>query len=167
MIATTTLNEIRKHHPCGDGWAKLLSHLGKTTPDDELLSLETVFESNGLNDALWCLRASDAPEEQIRHFSRLCALDVIHLWNAPEVVWKYLETGDESLRQEVRDAAEAADAALRATIWATIWATAEAVEAALRAAIWATYRQRAAAEAKQVARFKEMFCTVAKATGEK
>ena len=145
MIATTTLNEIRKHRPCVDGWAKLLSHLGKTAPDDEPLSLETVFESNGLNDALWCLRASDASEDQIRHFSRLCALDVIHLWDAPEVVRRYLETGDESLRQEARDAADAEEVAL--------------AKVAARAAA------RAAVEAKQVARFKEMFCTIAKATG--
>lgn len=37
-------------------------------------------------------------------FARLCALDVIHLWDAPDVVVRYLKTGDESLR----DAAEAA-----------------------------------------------------------
>ena len=111
---------------------KLLKYLGKTETDDEPLSLLPVLEGNGLNGALWCLRASDASEDQIRHFSRLCALDVIHLWDAPEVVRRYLETGDESLRQEARDAAEAAEAALRAASWDA----AEAAEAALRAASW-------------------------------
>ena len=26
----TTLNRIRAHDPCADGWRKLLTHLGKT-----------------------------------------------------------------------------------------------------------------------------------------
>src|SRR5690606_35325923 len=34
----------------------------------------------------------------MRAFARQCALDVIHLWEAPDVVRRYLETGDESLR---------------------------------------------------------------------
>ena len=54
---TTTLDKIREHRPCADGWEKLLSHLGKTKADDEPLALETILDSNGLNDALWCVRA--------------------------------------------------------------------------------------------------------------
>ena len=53
----TTLNAIRAHSPCKDGWEKLLTHLGKTRPDDDPLDLLTVLESNGLDDAIWCLRA--------------------------------------------------------------------------------------------------------------
>ena len=44
----------------------------------------------------------------LRRFARLCALDVIHLWDAPDVVRKYLEIGDESIRAAARDAAWAA-----------------------------------------------------------
>ena len=51
----------------------------------------------------------------LREFARKCALDVIHLWSAPDVVRKYLETGDESLRDAARAAAW--DAA-RAAAWA-------------------------------------------------
>lgn len=54
---TTTLNAIRQHSPCEDGWRNLLDHLGKTKADDEPVSFRTILESNGLNDALWCLRA--------------------------------------------------------------------------------------------------------------
>src|SRR5574343_598337 len=43
-------------------------------------------------------------EPQLREFARRYALQVIHLWDAPDVVRQYLETGDESLR----DAAQAA-----------------------------------------------------------
>ena len=52
----TTLNKIRDAHPCEEGWTKLLRHLDKTKADDEPLALLTILESNGLDDALWCVR---------------------------------------------------------------------------------------------------------------
>lgn len=55
--ATTTLKAIRAHSPCENGWQKLLNHLGKTKADAEPLSILTIIESNGIDDALWCLRA--------------------------------------------------------------------------------------------------------------
>jgi len=42
----------------------------------------------------------------LRKFARLCALDVVHLWDAPDVVIRYLKTGDNSLRYAVWDAAK-------------------------------------------------------------
>ena len=54
---TTTLNAIRERSPCEDGWEKLLKHLGKKKADDEPLAFSTILESNGLDDALWCLRS--------------------------------------------------------------------------------------------------------------
>jgi hypothetical protein len=53
----TTLNLIRSHSPCTSRWEKLLKYLGKTKADDEPLSIATILESNGLDDAVWCLRA--------------------------------------------------------------------------------------------------------------
>jgi len=53
----TTLNRIRACSPCTEGWTKLLSSLGKTKADDEPLSMTDIIDSNGLDDALWCLRA--------------------------------------------------------------------------------------------------------------
>jgi len=44
----------------------------------------------------------------LRLFARHCALDVIDLWNAPDVVIEYLKTGDDNLRIKARDAANAA-----------------------------------------------------------
>jgi hypothetical protein len=77
-----------------------------------------------------------------REFARWCALQVIELWDAPEVVRQYLTTGDESLRDAARDAAWAAarDAAWDAA-WAAAWAAARAAAwAAARAAAWAAAR---------------------------
>lgn len=57
----TTLNAIRKHSPCKGGWENLLKYLGKTKADDEPILFSTIAESNGIDDALWCLRS--LPEE--------------------------------------------------------------------------------------------------------
>ncbi len=62
----TTLNKIRKHDPCSDGWAKLLKHLGKSKADDEPVSIITILDSNGVDDALWALRAVEGRDREIR-----------------------------------------------------------------------------------------------------
>ena len=41
----------------------------------------------------------------LRAFARSCALDVANLWDCPDIVIKYLETGDESLRDGANAAA--------------------------------------------------------------
>ena len=73
--------------------------------------------------------------DTLRKFARRCALDVIHLWDAPEVVVRYLKTGDESIRVAAwvaaRDAARdaAGDAA-----WDAARAAWDAARDAARAA---------------------------------
>ena len=76
----------------------------------------------------------------LRAFARQCALDVIHLWDAPQVVRDYLTTGDESLRDVTMDAARAAS-------WDAAWDAAMAVWDAARAALAAREAARAAARA--------------------
>ena len=75
----TTLNKIREKSPCTNGWKKLLAHLGKTQADDEPLSLITILDSNGLADALWCLRAVEGYDREIRLYTVWCARQVQHL----------------------------------------------------------------------------------------
>jgi len=72
----TTLNQIRDESPCADGWKKLLTHLGKTQADDEALSILTILESNGLADALWCLRSVTGHDREIRLYTVWCARQV-------------------------------------------------------------------------------------------
>ena len=109
MTTTTTLNAIRDKKPCTNGWRRLLTHLGKTSPDDEPLPLTVILDSNGLDDCLWCLRCL-GPEHDgwIRQFARESASDVLHLWNAPQVVRDYLATGNKELRAAAGEAAGAA-----------------------------------------------------------
>ena len=70
MTTTVTLKQIRKHSPCQDGWEKLLKHKGKTKADNDPIKFSEILENNGLDDALWCLRA--LPKEhrsKIRHLA--------------------------------------------------------------------------------------------------
>lgn len=75
----TTLNKIRAKSPCESGWKKLLRAKGKTEADDEEFSLLDVLESNGLEDAIWCLRAVDWFDKEKRLFAVWCARQVQHL----------------------------------------------------------------------------------------
>jgi len=108
----------------------------------------------------------------LRAFALQCARGVLHLWDAPDVVRRYLESGDETLRAAAKAAAladeggdawaAARDAALadeRAYARTAAWAAARtaALAAALvaaRDAAWAAARDaaKAAAWADEMAR---------------
>jgi hypothetical protein len=53
------LYEIREAGPCREGWLKLLKSLGLSGPTYEQLeqevTLQYIYESNGIDDALWCM----------------------------------------------------------------------------------------------------------------
>ena len=70
-------------------------------------------------------------------FARMCALDVIDKWNAPDIVIQFLKTGDENLR-------DAAGAAAGAAAWDAAW---DAAWAAAGDAAWAAVRAAAMAAA--------------------
>lgn len=93
---------------------------------------------------LWRMDAT----ELLREFARRCALDVAHLWDAPEIVLDYLRSGDETKRDAARDAAW--DAAWAAAEAAAKAAAEDAAEDAARAAA------RAAAGAAQNDRLTQM-----------
>ena len=155
--SVTTLNEIRAHAPCKEGWEKLLSHLGKTRADDEPLALLTILESNGFDDALWCLRTKSL-DRLSRHFQAWCADQVLHLFEAErpgdtrvsaQIAVLRNDDATDAERDAARDAAwdAAGDAA-----WAAAWAAArDAAGDAARDAAWAAARDAAwAAQEKQL-----------------
>lgn len=88
---------------------------------------------------------TDMTEKLLRDWGRWCALQVIHMWDAPHVVHQYLETGDESLRTAARDATlssgratdrvRARDAAWSAAFAATIDSAMSAAFGAARDAV--------------------------------
>ncbi len=153
----TTLNKIRAHGPCMHGWETLLRSLGKTRPDDEPVSVVTVLKSNGLGDAIWCLRAVDGFDREKRLFAVKCARRVQHLLkdqrsvNALDVSEAYANglASAKELRKACEDAwaAWAVSGAARAARAAN-GAAAAALEQAWEAAWQATGATLCAVEAE-------------------
>jgi len=160
MTTYTTLKKIRAQGPCADGWAKLLRHLGKTQADDEPLALTTILDINGLDDALWCLRACDGIDREARLYAVWCVRQVQHLMTDPrslavlDVAERYAE--GEATDKELTAARVAARAAARV-------AARDAAGAAAQAAAWDAARDaaraaaRAAERAAQAAEFRRRF----------
>jgi hypothetical protein len=133
FASTTSLAEIRAAGPCEDGWTKLLAHLGKTRADDEPLDLLTILDSNGLDDALWCLRVPSL-ERLSRHFQAWCADQVLHLFEAER-------PNDTRIRDQISMLRnDAATDAAGAAAWA---AARDAAGAAAWAAAWDAARDAA------------------------
>ena len=80
MTIYTTLNEIREHSPCASGWTKLLKSLDKTHADNEPLALERILDSNGIDEALWALRAVKGHDNGLRLFACQCARLVLPIY---------------------------------------------------------------------------------------
>ena len=138
----TTLNEIWKHNPRSYVWRDLLSYLGKTKADDEPLSITTILDSNGLDDALWCLRAVEGHDKEIRLYAVWCARQVQHLMtdqrslDALDVAERY--ANGEATDDELTAARNAAEAVWRAA--GSVWAARVAWGAAWAAAGDAVWR---------------------------
>lgn len=110
----------------------------------------------------WSLEATEALAE----WMRWCALRVAHLWSCPPGARRYLQGGDEALRDIAARAASAAaeHAALAATrhaAWAAEWATHEdvivdaarnAARDAARAEGWVAAKPKSKTRARSVAR---------------
>ena len=156
----TTLNKIRAHSPCNEGWEKLLKNLGKTKADDEPLSLLTILDSNGLDDALWCMRAIDGRDKEIRLYAVWCARQVQHLTKDPrslaalDVAERY--ANGEATEEELAEAEAAAWDAARDAAWAAAWAAAgdaaraAAGAAARKSAVWDAARDAQEARLREV-----------------
>lgn len=153
----TTLNKIRAQYPCKDGWEKLLRHLNKTQPDDEPLLVEEILNSNGLDDALWCLRAVEGCDREIRLYAVWCARQVQHLMADPCSVATLDVTERYARGQASREELEAASAeweAARSAAWEAARESAResvtCVSIAAWEAAWAA-RASAAREARSAA----------------
>ena len=81
-------------------------------------------------------------EDTLGRFARLCALDVVHLWDAPQIVIDYLNTGDKKIQAGAARAAWAAEAARAA------WDAAEAAAEAAARAAWDAAEAAAEAAAR-------------------
>jgi hypothetical protein len=166
-MITTTLTAIRAHSPCESGWKKLLAHLGKTKADNEPLSLAVILKSNGFDNAIWCLRAVEGHDREMRLYAVWCARQVQHLMReersiaAIDVAERFAngEATLDELRVAARAAADAAvdaaDAAYYAADAAYAYYTADAAYAYYTAdaayAAYAAYAYYAADAARAAA----------------
>jgi len=119
------------------------------------VELEGGLISHGDPVDKWCGRrrkisATIDAEDLLREFARWCAQQVLHLWDAPQVVVDYLSTGDATVRDAASAAASAAawDAASAAAMDAA-W---DAASAAASAAAWAAARGAARDAARDAQR---------------
>jgi hypothetical protein len=142
----TTLNKIREKVPYVPNWVKLLKSLNKTEADDQPLSIISIIDSNGIAFAIWCLRAVEGHDGEIRLFAVDSARDVQHLMTDPNSI-AALDTSEkfakgEATVEELHTANETAweavvDAASKSA-WATVidltWAAVEMATGAASAA---------------------------------
>ena len=172
----TTLRKIRAAGPCGMrlvdrqrvGYLKLRHHLGKGYGDDTLIDITTILDSNGVEDALWCLRAVDGHAREKRLYAVWCARQVQSQMEdqrsltAPDVAERYANgaaSNDElaaawAAAGKAAWAAWAAGAAWNAAEYAAEAAAASAAEDAAEAAAEAAAKAAGAAgaAAKDIAR---------------
>ena len=166
----TTLNKIREHLPCCEGW-RILTDFGKTKADDEPLSFKSILDSNGLDDAIWALRSIDAPE--VRLFAVRCVRQIQHLisdersLNALDVSEMYA-VGNATSEELSAAWVAALDAARDAARDAALDAVLDAARAEARDAAWVASRDAvldATREAWEAARdaqqrdFIAIFCS--------
>ncbi len=133
------LEDIKSHKPCVDGWKKLIRSLDGRTEGD--VSLSHILDSNGIEDAVWCLRALPYRDQCL--FKADVAELAVHLCDDPRPQqaidairqWHKGEINDQELADASRAAAYAAKAAY-----------------ASRAAVYAAYA------ASRTARIEFTFC---------
>ena len=148
MILTTTLDEIKKHHPCNanpddnrdSGWNKLIDYLGHDWPRDKEINLLTILDSNGVGDCLWALRATMQESKLISvKMSIEFAKRVLHIFekkytydNRPRRAIEDIKNWVDNPNEKNQDDAEAAARAAKAAAWDA--GGARAVRVAARAA---------------------------------
>jgi hypothetical protein len=131
MNLSTTLNKIKSKQPCISGWTTLLKSLNKTLSDDNPIDLIYILKSNGIEDAVWCLRCFNYKEyclfladiaESVLPIYEKEYPDNIFVRDCIKSIRKYY--AGEITKKELDAAAYAAESAAYATTTAAIAATA-------------------------------------------
>jgi hypothetical protein len=71
----TTLNLCKEHDACKDGYRTLKRSLPKSHGKDQHISLLYILESNGLEDAIWALRATVEDGQNIAVEFAVCSAE--------------------------------------------------------------------------------------------
>jgi len=153
----TTLNIIKFHSPCQEGWEKLLIHFNKTSSDDEEFDINEITISNGVFDTLWVLDNILNPQRRALLISKI-ASRTIHLFEnkypnkiAPR---KAIEANIAFSKGEIdKESLASARASAWDSAWDSAWASAKAsARASAKASARASARDSAWASASDSAR---------------
>lgn len=178
----TTLRKIRAAKPCGMrledgqrvGYLKLRHYLGRGYGDYTPVDIVTILDSNGLDDALWCLRAVGGHEREKRLYAVWCARQVQSLMKDPrsgtalDVAERYANGA--ASKGELAVARDAAGAAATAAAWdarpapGAAWSAADATRPAAGEAAWSAADAAAwagASRAKQAAELQRICAVIA------
>jgi len=145
VLLTTTLNRLREHGACVEGYEKLLRHLGGPSFDHNApINLLTILESNGVDDCLWALRAT---EQNCTVVARLMACDFAE---AVLPIWESAYPSDTRPREAIavsrryaRGSASVEELAAARVARAAAWNSAWLVWDAARVAAWDSARDSA------------------------
>ena len=104
MNLYTTLKLIKEHQPCTEGYRKLRRALGKGWGADRKIPLVRILETNGMDDAIWALRAVDHRQRAKR--DRLCRLFALDCAEHVLFMLERVCPGDDRLRKMLQAARE-------------------------------------------------------------
>ena len=108
----TTLTLLRANSACEPGYKQLQKSLGAKWPAEKPINLLRVLRSNGVQDMLWCIRATIEPYADFRQ--HLCGMYA----DFAESVLPIFEEGAAWAAATAWAAAAAAAAGAAATAWA-------------------------------------------------
>jgi hypothetical protein len=150
-MLTTTLALLRQHNACKDRYTHLRKALGNGY-GDKPIAIVKILETNGLDDAIWALRA--VPEKQAAEralLSRTFACRSVRETPLADGrrVWDLLE--DERSRAAVVAAEDFVAGKISAKDLAAAWAAALAAALAAARAAWAAALAAARAAARDAA----------------
>ena len=148
-ILSTTLNLLKSHRACTDGYRTLLKYVGSDYDPNAPIDLLTVLTSNGLDDCFWTLRATTNPALAER-LSSLAACDfaerVVHNYPEEETVLRdCIQTARDYADGKATDEQlQKADSAARSAAWSAADSAARsAAEGAAEGAAWSAARSAA------------------------
>ncbi len=142
----TTFNLLHRAGACTSGYRKLAEHLGgisaygRYTP----IPLLVVLDSNGIDDAIWCLRAAVEDADGLSRDLACDYADSVRTLLTDQRSIEAIDVARRYARGQASDAdlEDARDAA-RAAAWAAAMAAAmAAARDAARAAAWAAFADR-------------------------
>jgi hypothetical protein len=179
----TTLQLCKEKSACPEGFKNLKKSLGKDHSKTDLIPLTHIIESNGLQDALWALRATVEDSDYLaREFAIFCArqslpiyeakhpedsrvrdcIDASERYNNKEItleeLWVFRKAADAVASAAVASAAveSAAESAAEAAYWAAYWTSRTSVADSVSIPIWMDFSATNAERDKQTLKLTEL-----------